>query len=112
MSLDVYLATGPAHEAPVVEAVLAHLRTLGPVVIEPVSVGVLVKRRRTFVELRPMQRWEAVWFGVPDQVSHPRIARTLRGSSSTTFFAVNVRSPDEVDDQLRDWLTAAYHAAG
>jgi hypothetical protein len=112
MTLDEYLSSGPPHEAPIVEAVLAHLRTLGALVIEPVSVGVLVKRRRTFVELRPLQRWESVWFGVPEKVSHPRIARTLRGSGSMTFHAVNVRSPDEVDDQLRDWLTAAYLAAG
>jgi hypothetical protein len=108
MSLDEYFATGPPHERPVAEAVLAHVRSLGPVVVEPVSVGILVKARRTFVELRPMTRWEAVWFMLPRRVEHPRIARVLRGTASLTAHVVNVRTPEEIDEQVRDWLSEAY----
>ena len=71
MTLDEYFATGPPHERPVAEAVLTHLRTLGSITIEPVSIGILVKRTRTFVELRPMSRWEAIWFTLPGASSTP-----------------------------------------
>jgi hypothetical protein len=108
MTLDEYLSAGPPHERPVVEAVLAHIRSLGPVTIEPVSVGVLVKARRTFVELRPMSRWEAVWFVLPRRVEHPRIARVMRASNELTSHAVNARSADDIDEQVRDWLSEAY----
>jgi hypothetical protein len=112
MTLEEYFATGPPHERPVAETVLAHLRTLGPITIEPVSIGILVKRARTFVELRPMSRWEAIWFTLPRRVEHPRIARTLRATASLTAHAVNARTPDDVDDVVVDWLTEAYESTG
>ena len=108
MSLDEYFRTGPPHERPVAELVLAHVRTLGPVTIEPVSVGILVKHRRTFVELRPMTKWEAVSFVLPRKLTHPRVARTMRASGTLTAYVVNVRTPAEVDDTLLGWLTEAY----
>ena len=57
MSEAEYFATGPVHERPVFEAVMAHVETLGPVHVEFVSVGIFLKRARTFAELRPMERW-------------------------------------------------------
>lgn len=44
MSLDQYFSTGPARERSIFDAVMAHLETLGPVHVEPVSVGILLKR--------------------------------------------------------------------
>ncbi len=53
MTLEEYFSTGPERERPIFEVVRAHLESLGPVHIEPVSVGIFFKRNRTFVELRP-----------------------------------------------------------
>jgi hypothetical protein len=106
MSLDDYLATGPAHERPIVEAVLDHLESLGPIHVEPVSVGILLKRGPTFAELRPMTRWERLTFTSTSPISHPRIA----SRPARTWYAVNLRTPEEFDDQVRAWLTAAYLA--
>ena len=44
MSLDEYFSTGPDRERPIFEAVMAHLDTVGPVHVEPVSVGIFLKR--------------------------------------------------------------------
>jgi Domain of unknown function (DUF5655) len=107
MSLDEYLATGPEFEPPIVEVVLDHLESLGPVHIEPVSIGILVKRSRTFVELRPMVRWEALSFAASRPVVSDRIARRQR-SGPRAWLTVNLRSPAEVDDDVRSWLTEAY----
>jgi hypothetical protein len=59
MSLEEYFSTGPAHERPVFDAVMTHVDGLGPVHVEPVSVGIFLKRGRRFAELRPMQKWVA-----------------------------------------------------
>src|SRR5437588_237771 len=75
MSLDEYLETGPAHERPVFDAVMAHVATLGPVHVEPVSVGIFLKSPRKFAELRPMQRWVALSFSLPRRVVHRTIVR-------------------------------------
>jgi Domain of unknown function (DUF5655) len=107
MSLEDYFATGPPHERPVCEAVLAHLESIGPVHIEPVSVGILLKRAGGFAELRPMTRWVALCFHAPATITHPRIARRPdRG-----WHVVNLREPSDVDETVRGWLTDAYLSA-
>jgi hypothetical protein len=108
MSLDEYFATGPARERPIFEAVLEHVESLGPVHVEPVSVGIFLKRSRTFAELRPKVRWVALSFGLSRQLDHPRIARRMKASDRRTYFVVNLRDAAEVDDQVREWLTEAY----
>ena len=44
MTVEEYFSTGPTFERPVFDAVIGHLRTLGEPFLEPVSVGVFVKR--------------------------------------------------------------------
>jgi hypothetical protein len=107
MSLDDYLATAPPHEPPVVEAVLGHLDDLGPVHVEPVSVGVFLKRAQCFAQLRPMVRWEALSLKLPRPLGSARIARRPSGP----WHVVNLRTAAEVDDEVRGWLTEAYLAA-
>lgn len=108
MSLAEYFATGPERERPIFEAVRAHLDSLGPIDVEPVSVGIFLKRDGSFVELRPMSRWVALWFPLSRAVDDPRIARKVRGSGSRTYHVVNLRGPEDVDDAVRGWLTEAY----
>ena len=108
MPLEEYLRTGPPFERPVVEAVLDHLASVGPVHVEPVSVGIFLKCPAKFAELRPMVRWEAVGFTAPSPVDHPRIARRMRAGAGRWWYVVNVREPAEVDDTVRGWLTQAY----
>ncbi len=108
MTLDEYFSTGPARERPIFEAVYAFVETLGPIHVEPVSVGIFLKRSRTFAELRPMQKWEALWFGLPRRVTHPRITRTMQGHGAGSYHVVRLFEPADVDDQICDWLTEAY----
>jgi hypothetical protein len=103
MTLDEYFSTGPERERPIFEAVLAHLRSLGEVHVEPVSVGIFIKRDGGFVELRPKVRWVALSFPLAREVDHPRIARRMG-----RYHVVNLREASEVDDQVRDWLTEAW----
>ena len=109
MSLEEYFSTGPEHERPVFEAVMAHLATVGPVYVEPVSVGIFLKRDgRTFTQLRPMIRWVAISFGLRRKVDHPTITRKVVPYHGRYFHIANVRSPSDLDDDLRSFLTEAY----
>ena len=109
MSLDEYFSTGPPHERPVFEAVMAHLATIGPVHVEPVSVGIFLKRDgRTFTQLRPMIQWVAISFGLRRKVDHPTITRKVIPYHGRYFHIANVRSPSDLDDDLRSLLTEAY----
>ena len=50
LSIEEYFATGPERERPIFEAVMAHLDRVGPVHVEPVSVGIFLKSTRTFAQ--------------------------------------------------------------
>jgi hypothetical protein len=112
MTEEEYFATGPAHERPVFEAVRAHLATLGPVYIEFVSVGILLKADRSFAELRPMTRWVALWLALPNPVRHRLITRKVERHHGRYWHVFNVSCAEDVDDDLRGWLTEASLAAG
>lgn len=108
MSLDEYFSSGPARERPVFEAVIQHLDSVGPVHVEPVSVGVFLKRDRTFAELRPMRQWVALSFSLTRRVEHSRITRNVQEYHGRYYHVVNVRSPEDFDDRIYQWLTEAY----
>jgi len=108
MSVEEYFSTGPAHERPIFDAVLAHVTTLGPVHVEPVSVGIFLKRAQTFAELRPRDRWVALSFSLPRQVRHERIVRKVMEYHGRYYHVANLRTPADFDDRLRGWLTEAY----
>ena len=108
MSLEEYFSTGPAHERPIFEAVMGHLETVGPVYVEPVSVGIFLKRAQTFAQLRPKDKWVALFFSLSRQVDHERITRKVIRSGGRYWHAANLRSPEDLDERLRAWLTEAY----
>lgn len=108
MSVEEYFATGPPHERPVYEAVMAGLADVGPIHVEPVSVGIFLKRSRTFAELRPMTKWVAVSFPLERTLASHRISRKVYDAGRAKYHVVNVRSATEVDEELLDWLREAY----
>ena len=112
MTVEEYFRTGPAHERPVFDAVMRHLDQLGPVHVEPVSVGIFLKRVGKVAELRPMQKWVALSFTLPRQVRHRTITRRVTPYGGRYFHVANLATPDDFDDELAGWLTEAYLSAG
>ena len=108
MGINEYFSTGPAFERPVFEAVFEHLEDLGPIHVEPISVGIFLKSGGGFVELRPMTRWTAMSFPMVRRIEHPRIARKPVRNGNRLYHVVNLTGPADVDDQVRDWLSESY----
>jgi len=108
MTLEEYFSTGPPHERPVFDAVYAYLVELGPVHVEPVAVGIFIKKAGSFVELRPMTRWVAMSFPLPRRVVHPRIARKPIDAGRRIYHVVNLRGPDDLTEDVRAWLAESY----
>lgn len=108
MSLEEYFSTGPVHERPIFEAVMRHLDGVGAVHVEPVSVGIFLKRTQTFAQLRPKDRWVAMSFSLPRKVAHARITRKVVLYHGRYHHVANLRSPQDLDGRLREWLTEAY----
>ena len=108
LSLEEYFETGPAHERPIFDVVMAHVESLGPVHADIVSVGVFLKNPRKFAELRPKDRWVAISFSLRRRAAHPTITRKVVEYGSRYWHVANVREPAEVDEALLALLTEAY----
>lgn len=108
LSVEQYFAARPPVEFEIYERVRSHLESLGPVIVEPVNVGIFFKGKRNFVELRPKTRWLALTFGLNRVIAHPRIARTMKSRTSRTYYGLNLIRPEDVDQQVLDWLTESY----
>ena len=62
--------------------------------------------------LKPMSKWVAMWFALPRRVTHPRITRKPIDSGGLRVHHVaNLRSPDDLDDDLRELLAESYDFA-
>ena len=59
-------------QKPIYEAIIEHLRTLGPVHEDAVKVGVFLKRQRKLAEVRPMARSLSVNLVLPRRVDSAR----------------------------------------
>ena len=94
MSLDEYFSTGPAHERPIFDTVMAHLESVGPVHVEPVSVGIFLKNPRKFAELRPKQRWVALSFSLHRAARHRTITRKVIPYGGRYWHIANLATPD------------------
>ena len=88
-----------------------HVERLGPVVIEPVTVGVFIKRRRTFAELRPRVGRLEAGFLLSRTLESPRVSRTVPLSANRVAHFVLLTSADDVDDGLLGWLAEAYDSS-
>jgi len=109
MTLDAYFATSRQEvERPIFEAVFAHLESVGPLRVEAVQVGILFKRQRTFAELRPRRDRVVLSVLLSRPLQDARIVKTWVGPGLRRAYFIDLRDPDEVDDELRDWLTEAY----
>lgn len=111
MTVADYLATAPDHERPVAEALLAHAATLEHAVVEPVSVGLILKRRSTFVMARTMTRWVSLSIKLPRLVTDPPPDRKVQRHAGAFHHVYNVRTPDDLEP-LRALVDEAYEADG
>ena len=111
MTIDEYLATAPPFEPPIFEAVMAALEPVGPVHVEPLSVGVFLKRAQTFAQLRPLTRWETLSFSLHRREQHPAITRRHLPHGDRWFHVVRLTRPEDLDDRVVGWLAEAYDDA-
>ena len=112
MTLEEYFSTGPSFERPVFDAVIAHLGTLGEPFLEPVSVGIFVKRDGVSVlQLRPMTKWVALGLFLPRTVRDRRISRKPIPAGRIVYHVVNVRGPDDIDEVVQGWITESWEAS-
>lgn len=108
LTLREYLGRQPPERRATYRAVLRELEKLGPLDIDPVEVGIMIKRARTFCELHPRRNAVELSFKLSRPLADPRIHRTIRSSTHRHVHFVHLKSAADVDRQLVSWLAEAY----
>ena len=111
MAIDAYFVDAEPVDREIYDAVAEALVECGPVEIEAVSVGILFKRSRTFVELRPRKRGMACSMILPHSLQSSRVKRRIRLGSRGVANFVTLGSANDVDEEMCEWLAMAYDAA-
>jgi hypothetical protein len=111
MAIDAYFVDADPTDREIYEAVARALIDHGPVEIEAVSVGILFKRSRTFVELRPRKRGMACSMILPHELASDRATRRIQLGPRGVANFVTLVSADDVDEEMCEWLAMAYDAA-
>jgi hypothetical protein len=106
MPIELWLDEREDGQRRAAEAVLAIVRRHRDLIVEAVSVGVLIKRERTIIEMRPKTKWLDLSFITSAAISGRRITRVIPLSSGTAYY-VHLRDERDVDAELRRWLAGA-----
>jgi hypothetical protein len=108
ISVSDLLARHPGWVSEIYGAVIEHLSSLGPIHEDAVNVGIFLKSDRKIAEFRPRVRSVLLSVYLPYELIDARIARTLPAAEGRVIHLIKLTSADQVDDQLREWLTAAF----
>jgi Domain of unknown function (DUF5655) len=111
-TVDEWFADEPDEHRQIHERIAEHLDALGDVRVEAVAVGIFYKRRRNLAELRGRADHLGLSMVLPAGRDHERFTRRSPMSGGRTSYLVPLRHPDDVDDQVRDWLTEAWDLCG
>ena len=108
LTVEGYFAGRPPELRAIFDAVTKHVHKLKGAHIEPVDVGILFKRDRTFAELRPRRAGFALSLVMRRPLNDARVTRTITMSGDQLCHVLVLSGPKDVDAQVRDWLTEAF----
>ncbi|MFI6599611.1 DUF5655 domain-containing protein [Nonomuraea sp. NPDC050536] len=107
ITVEQVFAPWPAEYREIYDRLLDHL---GPVHEDAVGVGVFLKSARKFAEVRPKARSLSLMLVLPRSIAHPLLARSLPGGGGQAYHFFKLTRPEDVDEQILDWLAEAYDA--
>ena len=112
LTIDEYSSSALAGFRPMYDRIAERLESLdGDLIIDPIDKMVLFKHGGTFATLTSMTKWVAVGFGLRRQLTSRRLSRKVQTQGEKSWHVVNLHAPDDVDDELLDWLEEAFWAS-
>jgi len=107
-TVEVSFAKRP-EQRPIYDAIIDHVKALGPVHVDPVQIGVFLKSDRKLAEFRPKQKWLSASLYLARRLEDARVARVYESGATRFVVEIKLRTVEDVDDQFKEWLTEAYH---
>jgi len=110
LTLEEHFASARPEAEPIFTIVNDHLETLeGDLIVDPLSKKILFKNGPTIAILESMTKWVALGFTLRRRVASKRFSRKVVDYQGKFYHVINLTSPDEVDDEVLEWLTEAFY---
>jgi hypothetical protein len=110
LPVEYWLAERPDGQREAAAAIIELARGIADVTVEAVSVGVLIKKQRSIIELRPKTRWLQLSViasrPLPDRARAP-VSRVVQWGKNMTAYFVRLTAAADVDRTMRAWLREA-----
>jgi hypothetical protein len=103
-----FFAARPPEQRKIYDAIVKHLKTVGPILIDPVKVCIMFKRTRSFAEVRSKKHSLVLAMLLSRRATHPKLGRTLKLSANRVAHFIELTRPDDFDDAARELLTESF----
>ena len=94
------------------DALLAAARALGPVREDAKKTSIHLVRTTAFAGVATRRNTLKLTLKASHRVESPRIHRAERASANRWHLEIQLKGPDDIDAELRRWLSQAYDLAG
>ena len=110
LTLEEFFAGARPEAEPIFRVIDDHLRTLdGDLIVDPLAKKILFKNGPTIAMLETMTKWVAIGFSLRRRLESGRLSRKVTDYQGRYYHVVNLTSAEQVDDELLEWLTEAFH---
>jgi hypothetical protein len=93
------------------DALLSASRTLGPVIEEPKKTSIHLVRKTAFAGVATRKDSLILTLKAERRPKSRRVHRAEQASANRWHLQIRLTSPNDVDAELRGWLTQAYELA-
>ena len=111
LTLEEYFADAKPFERPIFDVVNDHLQQLGDLIVDPLAMGVMFKNGPMLCQLRAKSKWVALEFNLRRRLDTDRLSRKVVEHGPKFFHVINLDDASDIDDEILEWLTEAYHSA-
>jgi len=90
------------------DCVVAAIRKIGPVRVQPEKTRIAFQVRMSFAQLTPKSRWLDGHVVLARRLEHPRFRRIDTISPRNHVHSFRITSPRDIDAEFNSWLAEAY----
>ena len=110
-TVDAVYAKSNAEVIAIHQALLASLRSLGPVTVDPKKTSIHFARRTAFGGLHPRKAYLNLNIRLDRPLDAARVVSTEQVSKNRWHNLVRLDAPSDIDAELLAWLSEAYTLA-
>ena len=103
-----FFAGRPPVQRKIYDAIVKHLKTLGPLLIDPVKVCIMFKRTRSFAEVRSKKNSLVLAMLLSRHATHPKLSKTLKLSANRVAHFIELARVEDFDAAARELLTESF----